>query len=101
YAGPPFYLTDADRALLGAPDDPVYRTLPFYFERLTVIVSQLEALLGGGFDLSPDSVRKLRFIWQNMTRVRGNLNYIYSNGTFPNFDPSTDLSCPPSGGCNT
>lgn len=94
FAGPTFFISDEERALLDDPTNEQFASMPFYFDRLSTTVAELEEILQMK-ELPKELEPKLRFIWQNIYRVRGNLNYIYNNGTFPNFV----IDVPPHDGC--
>ena len=97
FAGPTFQIPPEARALLEDPDDPRFGSLAFYHDQMAVILAGLDRVQA----MKPPAALqpRLLFITQNMTRVQGNLSYIYNRGTFPNFDPSTNASCPPDEGC--
>lgn len=99
FAGVDFNLTQEQLHLLFDPTQPPYQDIEFYRERVYMMTSGIDAIIGEGA-LPQDQIDKLIYVQQNMYRVWGNLQQIYQTGIFPNFDPNGSTPSCPIPGCD-
>lgn len=99
FAGVDFNLTQEQLHLLFDPTQPPYQDIEFYRERVYVMTSGIDAIIGYG-GLPQDQIDKLIYVQQNMYRVWGNLQQIYQTGIFPNFNPNLPSPPCPIPGCD-
>ncbi|HET9821003.1 MAG TPA: ferritin-like domain-containing protein [Burkholderiaceae bacterium] len=95
-AAPRFEIGAADLALLRTPPTPGndYGNLAFYTARLGALIDGAAALRASP-TLPPAAATRLEFLWQNMLRLRANLQDVNANGIFPRLNPNLPPTPPP------
>lgn len=82
-AGPVFNLSPEVRARLSKPTDPIFLDINFHTSNLKAVAKKLKHVIKD--DQCAELKPKFQYVHQNVRRMIGNLEYIYENGTYPEF----------------